>query len=97
MRTTVTFSADYRRWSFHRYAGVPFYMRKLKVPGLAEAMKNGEIKFVTLKVNGVNWDGWKIDGNEIHFKKIIFRGNYSISFEILYKDLEPAKWTREQV
>jgi hypothetical protein len=95
MRTTVTFSGDYERWNFYRRAGVPFYMRRLLVPGLKEAVAKGNIKYATMKVNGGNWDGWKIDGNYLLFKKILFRGNYDISFEICYNNLEAPKWTRE--
>lgn len=79
-------SGEYRKWGFYRYAGVPFYMRKLRVPGLEEAMKSGEIKSTTLNVNGVPME-WTNEKNVLFFKKILFRGNYNISFEIVYTEI----------
>ena len=95
MRTTVYFSGDYRKWTFYRYAGVPFYMRKIRVPGLSDAMNKGKIKYATLKINGQEWGGWSCDKNTLFFKKVLFRGNYHIDFEICYEDLEPPRWSHE--
>jgi len=95
MPESAFFSGDYRRWTFARQLGVPFYARQIRVPHLDDALKNGEIKSVSLQVNGNPIRGWRSAKDRIVFSLPLFRGNYSIYLEIIYTDLEQTvyrKW-----
>ena len=87
MNSEAFFSGEYKRWTFQRQLGVPFYARKVRVPHLDHALRNGTIKSVVLQINGVK-TSFKAHKDHIVFHMPLFRGNYSIYLVITYTELE---------
>jgi hypothetical protein len=95
MAEFVFWSGQYRRWTFHKQYGVPFYMRKIRIPHLEKVFEDEKIKTIHVQVDGQSLKDWFYKKDDLFFGKTFFRGNYSVCIEVTYSDLEPTvyrKW-----
>lgn len=94
MITEAYLSGDYRKWEYSRTVQAPKFLRRVRVPGLKEAMKDPFFKAAELTVNGFSYSLWEAEANCIKFSFPMIRGVYRIHLKITYTDLEKPVYRR---
>ena len=93
MRATFAFSSGmYRTWERSRHVGVTGNKecKKVLVPGLNNAIRNGTITDTEVTIDDQSFKGFVHDGDRIILPKPLRKGNYTLRIKFTYSDLDPA-------